>query len=314
MSDISDAHSEQLLNYLRFSRYKRDQQIREVEATFQETKDARLNQNDYSQDEVETLLNDLTKIVKANVQTEMLHAAHINVVLLKQLFGQAEKAGTVLNADTSALEDRTLLAVAKQLEDQSKSAEPLKGAAQMTPAAASKLPSLGGTEAAQANELNILKVENGVLKERLAKMQAQCTNILKEKTAIGNEMNALQTKFTELNVSVQNMTSPEATAVKEQAAAVGVSMSSVSKMAEPTKESDEQSQQLQASLDFTKKLLDAKERDFEELEKKLEDRVNNSSQFISLKKMLAQKNDQIKALRTSLRKYEPDDCPMAEDD
>lgn len=57
-------------------------------------------------DEVEEMLNGLQAIVKGSVETELLNAAHTNVLLLVQLFTQAEKWHLKLQSDISELENQ----------------------------------------------------------------------------------------------------------------------------------------------------------------------------------------------------------------
>ena len=52
------------------------------------------------------MLDGLQAIVKGAVESELVNAAHTNVLLLRQLFGQAEKWHLKLQADISELENR----------------------------------------------------------------------------------------------------------------------------------------------------------------------------------------------------------------
>ena len=57
-------------------------------------------------DEVADMLDGLQAVVKASVESELLNAAHTNVLLLVQLFTQAEKWHLKLQADISELENQ----------------------------------------------------------------------------------------------------------------------------------------------------------------------------------------------------------------
>jgi leucine zipper transcription factor-like protein 1 len=46
--------------------------------------------------------------------------------------------------------------------------------------------------------------------------------------------------------------------------------------------------------------------DLEKTQKELEKKFSETSQFTNMKQMLTKKNEQLKELRTQLRKYEPD--------
>lgn len=66
----------------------------------------RLHEDTFTVDEVEEMLNGLQAIVKGSVETELLNAAHTNVLLLVQLFTQAEKWHLKLQSDISELENQ----------------------------------------------------------------------------------------------------------------------------------------------------------------------------------------------------------------
>ena len=45
----------------------------------------------YTLDEVYDLLEGLQSVIKGDVDTELIHTGHTNILLLRQLFSQAEK-------------------------------------------------------------------------------------------------------------------------------------------------------------------------------------------------------------------------------
>jgi leucine zipper transcription factor-like protein 1 len=63
----------------------------------------------YTNDEVQELLLGLCKAVQADVETELISSTHMTVLLLKQLFEQAEKWHLRLQADLSELENRYVM-------------------------------------------------------------------------------------------------------------------------------------------------------------------------------------------------------------
>lgn len=52
------------------------------------------------------MLNDLLGVVRGEVELELLNSAHTNVLLMRQMFLQAEKWHLKLQADISELENR----------------------------------------------------------------------------------------------------------------------------------------------------------------------------------------------------------------
>ena len=66
----------------------------------------RLNEDTFTIDEVEEMLDGLLAVVRGEVESELINTAHTNVLLLRQVFIQAEKWHLKLQADISELENR----------------------------------------------------------------------------------------------------------------------------------------------------------------------------------------------------------------
>ncbi len=112
---MSPFHQTQLENFLRFARFKRDQQLRDVDLTFTEAKEtrffpafsenSRLTEETYSADEVKNILNGIAAVVKKDVQRELMYAAHATSVLLRSIFAQAEEVKLGLYAEVTHMEN-----------------------------------------------------------------------------------------------------------------------------------------------------------------------------------------------------------------
>jgi len=68
----------------------------------------RLLDGTYTCEEVQELLQGLCKVVRADTETELISSTHMTVLLLKQLFEQAERWHLKLQVDLSELENRLL--------------------------------------------------------------------------------------------------------------------------------------------------------------------------------------------------------------
>ena len=66
----------------------------------------RLVEDTYTLDEVTDMLDGLCSVVRGEVESELINSAHTNVLLLRQVFSQAEKWHLKLQADISELENR----------------------------------------------------------------------------------------------------------------------------------------------------------------------------------------------------------------
>jgi leucine zipper transcription factor-like protein 1 len=60
----------------------------------------------YTLEEVLEMLESLQSVVRGEVESELINTAHTNVLLLRQVFSQAEKWYLNLQADISELENR----------------------------------------------------------------------------------------------------------------------------------------------------------------------------------------------------------------
>lgn len=66
----------------------------------------RLVEETFTADEVTEMLEGLRVVVRGEVEMELINTAHTNVLLLRQLFSQAEKFYLRLQTDISELENR----------------------------------------------------------------------------------------------------------------------------------------------------------------------------------------------------------------
>lgn len=60
----------------------------------------------YTRNEVEEILRSLLEIVRGDIETELIGFAHNNVLLLSQLFNQAEKWHLRMNINLSEVQNR----------------------------------------------------------------------------------------------------------------------------------------------------------------------------------------------------------------
>ncbi|KAG5178000.1 hypothetical protein JKP88DRAFT_264836 [Tribonema minus] len=107
---LTPEHEEQIRFYLRFMRAKRDIALQQLDNEFQDIKNDRLMEQMYPQDEVENILDDLSRLVRANVRQEIGALMGMTSILLKQLLEGAEAKGALqLEMNTGAIEDRAVL-------------------------------------------------------------------------------------------------------------------------------------------------------------------------------------------------------------
>jgi leucine zipper transcription factor-like protein 1 len=92
---------------MRFSRAQRSLSIRTLQGAFKDIEYARLrNETTLTVDEVHDVLMELWDTVKEELDKELSHQSHTYVLLLRQLFIQAEHWHLKLQADISELENK----------------------------------------------------------------------------------------------------------------------------------------------------------------------------------------------------------------
>ncbi|XP_010560373.1 PREDICTED: leucine zipper transcription factor-like protein 1 [Haliaeetus leucocephalus] len=101
---------------MRFARFKRGLCLKTVDSCFQDLKDSRLVEETFTVDEVIDMLDGLRTVVHSEVESELINTTYTNVLLLRQLFSQAEKWYLKLQTDVSELENRELLEQVAEFE------------------------------------------------------------------------------------------------------------------------------------------------------------------------------------------------------
>ena len=104
---VKDYHETSIINFMRFSRSQRALSIRTIQAAYKDIEYARLkNETTLTVDEVHDILAELWDSAKEEIDTELSHQSHTYVLLLRQLFLQAEHWHLKLQADISELENK----------------------------------------------------------------------------------------------------------------------------------------------------------------------------------------------------------------
>lgn len=298
---LNEHHQQNVVNYLRFARYGRAQRLRGVDASFEELKDSRLVDDTYTLDEVTDMLDGLCAVVRGEVESELINAAHTNVLLLRQVFSQAEKWHLKLQADISELENRELIEEIAKFEEREFSATKSTSQSKLSKLSqATKLEPLneGSGSALLQMEINRLNEENTKLRERMKTLEGKATSAIGERSKLQADLESTQAALK----SKGNAKSygKEMAELEEQMAAAKMDL----KRAKDKGSSHAAS--LEEELTSSKHEILKLQHDLEEAQKDLTKKFNETTQYKNMKQMLTSKNDQIKDLRGRLRKYEPD--------
>eukprot|EP00321_Phaeocystis_globosa_P018547 CAMPEP_0118819128 /NCGR_PEP_ID=MMETSP1162-20130426/6698_1 /TAXON_ID=33656 /ORGANISM="Phaeocystis Sp, Strain CCMP2710" /LENGTH=318 /DNA_ID=CAMNT_0006749383 /DNA_START=91 /DNA_END=1047 /DNA_ORIENTATION=- len=303
---LDTQHAEQLVEYLRFLRRKRDQCVSEIAAEFKELLQSRLLEDQYTREDVEALINGLLAVVRTTVKKDLQFTSSSSILLLKQVLEQVEKAGLTVNADLSATEDLNLLAGVQAWEQTvqgSGVAPQLKlraGVPKLQGLLTKALPTLGPpvSDPKVIEELQAQKLANEELTVKFQKLQVQCTQILREKSEVTAQLEAARTapeSREDPAVLKATILSLEADLAAERAAAAQVAAAS---------QGPQQGSGVEALM---VELRDAQAR-IQELSMQVEDaqaelsaKLEKTKQFLSMRTLLTKKNVVVRQLREQLK-------------
>ncbi|XP_054848154.1 leucine zipper transcription factor-like protein 1 isoform X1 [Eublepharis macularius] len=292
---LNEHHQNEVINYMRFARSKRGLRLKTVDSCFQDLKDSRLVEETFTIDEVSDMLDGLQTVVHSEVESELINTAYTNVLLLRQIFSQAEKWYLKLQTDISELENRNLLEQVAEFEkaefvSSNKKPNPEQVKPKLTPLHE------GASELLQ-KEIARLQEENEKLKTRLKTIEVQATSALDEKSKLEKALRDLQI--------IQGDQKFDAT---QDVSDLENTVAALKCQFEKTlNDSSANQKSLEENLvTATHELLKVQDQ-LAMAEKELEKKFQQTAAYRNMKEILTKKNEQIKELRKKLSKYEPDD-------
>ncbi|KAG1654921.1 Leucine zipper transcription factor-like protein 1 [Nymphon striatum] len=300
---LNEYHSNSIVNYLRFARYRRSQHLRTIDVCSDDLKESRLSDQMFSQDEVADILDDFRDTLKAELESELINATHTNILLLQQMFEQGEKWHLKLQVDISQLENRELLDKIKKFEDlefdgKNQPSSPFKTKLEPIEQA------MGPVELLNL-EIQRLNEKNKILTERSENIEAEISEHITEKKKYSEALikanHALETMQ---GKDVKSPSSEQIQSIEEQVNKVRHDMEEALHL------SSNHQRDLEGDLTSTKHELLEVQSQLQFAEDELEKKFSQTKIYLNIKKMLVKKNEQLKEMRQSLSKYEelsPDD-------
>jgi leucine zipper transcription factor-like protein 1 len=273
-----------LQRYFFWAKKKRSLHLKDIEGEWAEFRHASLIDQTYNKADVGDLLTGLLAILKVTVDKDQRETTQAFAEVLRQVFAQAHAAGVALTLDLGTLDNPTHMASVAFLERnvlEGKGAlAPLGGVATrampsahplapLTAAAAAPPPP--PTDAGPSEREKELEGELARMQDKLLRVQQQYTAMMHEKTRLAQDLAA-----------AQSGTDASAADAATRARA------------------------LEAEAADLKAVVAGKDREIAAAQQQLTGKLADSSQFKTLKKLLAQRTQHVKELRTRLNKYEPD--------
>ncbi|XP_040022668.1 leucine zipper transcription factor-like protein 1 isoform X2 [Gasterosteus aculeatus] len=291
---FNEHHQKEVVNYMRFARSKMVLRLKTIDSCFEELKDSRLVEETFTVDEVKEMLDGLQAVVHGEVETELINTAHTNVLLLRQLFSQAEKFYLRLQSDISELESRELLEQVAEFEKTDFKSTNKKNQETSKP----KLAPLneGGVSELLNKEIARLQEENDKLKTRMRTLESQAMSALDERTKAERALKDLQKVQGDQQVAAQ---SQDISSLEDTVAALkGEYERSLSANSASQKG-------LQENLVSAKHDLLRVQEQLSLAEKELDKKFQQTAAYRNMKEILTKKNEQIKDIRKRLQRYEP---------
>ncbi|KAL8165504.1 UNVERIFIED_CONTAM: Leucine zipper transcription factor-like protein 1 [Gekko kuhli] len=292
---LNEHHQNEVINYMRFARSKRGLRLKTVGSCFQDLKDSRLVEETFTIDEVSDILDGLQTVVHSEVESELINTAYTNVLLLRQIFSQAEKWYLKLQTDISELENRNLLEQLAEFEraefvSSNKKPNPEQVKPKLTPLHE-------GASDLLHKEIARLQEENEKLKTRLKTIEVQATTALDEKSNLEKALRDLQI----VQEDKEFDTTQDINDLENTVAALKCQFEKT------LNDSTANQKSLEENLVTTKHELLKIQDQLAMAEKELEKKFQQTAAYRNMKEILTKKNEQIKELRKKLSKYEPDD-------
>ncbi|KAM3910807.1 leucine zipper transcription factor-like protein 1 [Leptodactylus fuscus] len=297
MAELNEHHRGEVLSYMRFAQSKRLLRLKSVSSCFQDVRESRLVEDTYTAEEVAELLSGLQAVVLSELELELINSAHTNVLLLQQLFSQAQHWHLRLHTDISELENRQLLEQVAELE-KSQELGPSAKAPQTNKPRLVPLSDGGSSSDLLHSQIARLQEENDKLRARLRSLESQATAALDDKRSAER---ALKEMKSHLQAQQNSQASQDTAQLEDTVANLKIEF-------QKTLGDHTASQKnLEDNLTKTKHELLRVNEQLSMAEKELEKKFQETSAYRNMKDILTRKNEQIKDLRRKLSKYEPED-------
>lgn len=299
---MNEHHRMVVMNYMKFARYQRIQSLKAIDYAFKDVSESRLLDGTYTCDEVQELLHGLCKVVQADTETELISSTHMTVLLLKQLFEQAEKWHLRLQVDLSELENREQLEVIKTLEsNEFSSVKPETNPPTPTSIKLVPMNESSGSVRLLHMEIERLKEENEKLAQSVRETANKASMYQEEVNKLRTELESAQSEMSTLKEHSVNAPEPShLDEVENQLCTVR------SLLATSLEKSASDQQQLELELSATREKVAEVQSQLLLAEQELEHKFSQTAVYVNMKKILNKKNEQIKELRKKLQEYEPD--------
>ena len=272
LENLTYEHEEQVKAFLKFFRSKRNVQLKELEACFEDQKEF-LTDDMYSKDDVQKMLDSLLNSVVHTVETDLKNTVSMNMLVLRQLLEEAETEEIEMNIDMTIVEDQSLLTEVNKLAVDA----PTKKDRRRKKV---KLDGIRDEHQVMMREFEGVKADNKKLNRLNDELSDRLKASMKSEKKLKASLTSVRAQLDTLNRKMGVVEGGKSNAEDEY-------------------------EKLKAELEETKAILKNQHGvDSEEARDAALDRVVQTKQFKEFRRQFQKKNDQIAALRERLSRYE----------
>jgi len=284
---VKDYHETSIVNFMRFSRAQRNLSLRTIHSAYKDIEHDRLkDEQTLTVDEVHDILADLWDSAKEEIDTELSHQSHTYVLLLRQLFMQAENWHLKLQADISELENKDLLDKVRNFEN-----EHIAGKKSNYQAPKLEPVNDSGATVLLREKIASLERDNDHLIEKIKHLERKLTDYERGGNRTSTNESKKQSRYTDDEVYHLEQ--------------------KMSQLQSEMHQSKEYSQKSEKAIEHEMVSIKHRYLEIQEqlsmAERELEKKFNQTNAYKNMKQMLDKKNEQIKDLRRRLNRYEPPD-------
>ncbi|XKL60233.1 hypothetical protein PGB90_001249 [Kerria lacca] len=286
---VNEHHQSVIGGYAQLYRYQRQQYLRSVQSAINDVINSKLLEDTYTRDEVTEIVSGIQNDILNDLEAELINFVQANILMLCQLFQQAEKWHLQLNVDLSEMQNKELLESVQNIENIPAKVEKPK----LTPLSINieKTSELMRQEIFNLQEENKQLLEDvKILHDKILNMRQEYENMV-QKCEEKNKMIEELQKIIEQNI---NSISKETNIEEKKLEAENILQNYDNVLKE----------QITNELEEMKQKVETAQSQLTLAEMELEKKFNSTAAYNNMKKIISKKNDQIKELRNRLLKYE----------
>lgn len=264
---LNKANEQQVASYLKFAKGKQRDHVDEINGAFEDTVDTKLLEDMLSQADAHRILKNLRDAVQETASKEFSVNGRISAALFQQVFRLAEAKGISLNIDMSKLSDKVKLAgidkLGVEVKDTGKKLQSLGG---------------GGVDIKLVEQVKPLESALLAAQKAFADSSEAAKASLKKNSELKQQAATLKAKMADVQTDQELSRGGNIAGLREQT-------ESLQQALREEKQHDEE---------------EALRKELAAIDAELAGKIADSSQFKTMKNIIQEKNNEIKALRAKI--------------